>query len=60
MKNGKIWFSIGGLKGVHISSIVNEAIRTISGLSFFLRKILQHKETQNKRKVTNKTKTSKY
>ena len=28
---------------------------------FFLRKILQHKETkQNKQKVTNKTKTSEY
>ena len=27
---------------------------------FFLRKILQNKETQNKQKVTNKTKTSKY
>ena len=54
-------FSIGWLRGVHISSIVNEVIETISSLSgffffflilfyfitpfFFEEKILQHKNT---------------
>ena len=46
--------------GDDTSSIVNEAVRIISRLIFFLRKILQHKETQNKQKLTNKTKTSEY
>ena len=44
-------FSIGWLKGVHISSTVFEAIKTILDL-FFLRKDFEHKkstETQNKR-----------
>ena len=45
-------FLIGGLRGVHISSVVFEAIRTISSLVFFIRKNIERKKgnkTQNKR-----------
>ena len=42
---------------VHLSSIVNEVIETISSLFiFFKEKILSEKETQNKQKATNKIK----
>ena len=41
--------------GVHVSSIVNEVIRTIR----FLRKIFERTKMQIKQKPTNKTKTSK-
>ena len=52
-------FSIGGLIGVHVISIVNEAIKTI-----FLRKDFERAKTQIKPKPTNKntkkrTKTTK-
>ena len=40
--------------GVHVSSIVNEVIRTIR----FLRKNFERTKTQIKQKRTNKTKTS--
>ena len=41
--------------GVHVSSVVNEIIKTIS---IFLRKNLELTKTQIKLKPTNKTKTS--
>ena len=54
-------FSIGGLIGVHVSSIVNEAIRTNSGqFKIFLRAIFATQKTQNKQKPTNKLKLSEY
>ena len=37
-------FLIGGLRGVHISSVVFEAIRTISSLVFFIRKNIERKK----------------
>ena len=54
-------FSIGGLIGVHVSSIVNEAIRTnLEQFQTFLREIFATQKTQNKQKPTNKLKLSKY
>ena len=53
-------FSIGDLIGVHVSSIVNEVIRTISSQFFFLRKIFGRKKSTHKQKSTNKTKISEH
>ena len=53
-------FSIGGLIGVHVSSRVYEAIRTISSQFislFFLRKDFERTKTQIKPKPTNKNKS---
>ena len=54
-------FSIGGLVGVHVRSIVNETIRTILSLFifFFLLKNFKRTKTQIKPKPTKKTKKSK-
>ena len=56
-------FLINGLIGVHVSSIVNEVIRTTLGLFilfyFFLRIDFERTKTQIKPKPTNKTKTNK-
>ena len=53
-------FSIRWLRGVHVSSIVNELVKTISSLFiiFFLRKNVKRTKTQIKQKPTNKIKTS--
>ena len=51
-------FLIERLKGVHVSSIVNEAIKANS--IFFKKNICSLKKTQNKQKLINKTKTSQY
>ena len=49
------------VKGVNISSVVNEDIEIILSLFiFFYEKILSTKKTQIKPKPTNKTKISKY
>ena len=53
-------FSIGGLIGVHVSSIVYEVIKRISSqFIFFLRKDFARTKSRHKQKPTNKTKTSK-
>ena len=52
-------FSIGWLIGVHVSSTVNEVIKTILSQFFFLRKNFKRTKTQIKSKPTNKTKLSK-
>ena len=50
-----------GLRGVHISTIVNETIRTKLGqFQIFLREIFATQKTQNKQKPTNKLKLSEY
>ena len=47
-------FSIGGLIGVHVSSIVNEIISSISNqFNFFVRKDFARNKTQIKPKPTN-------
>ena len=46
-------FLIGGLIGVHVSSIVNEVISAISNQFFFLRKDFARTKTQIKPKPTN-------
>ena len=52
-------FLIGGLIGVHVSSIVNEFIKTIlSQFILFLRKNFKRTKTQIKLSPTNKTKLS--
>ena len=53
-------FSIAGLIGVHVNSIVSEVIRTISSQFIFLRKIFGRKKNTHKQKSTNKTKISKH
>ena len=53
-------FSIGLLKGVYISSIVNEAIKTISSLFIIFRKHFAAQKNAKQAKATNKTKTSEY
>ena len=58
MRTKKI--SIGGLLGVHVSSIVIEVIRRISSQPIFsYEKGLSIKKTRHKQKSTNKTKISK-
>ena len=53
-------FSIGGLIGVHVSSIVIEVIRGISSQPIFsYEESLSIKKTRHKQKSTNKTKISK-
>ena len=53
-------FSRVELKGAHVSSIVNDVIKTISDLLIcFLQKNVEHEKTQIKPKPTNKTKISK-
>ena len=57
-------FSIGWLIGIYVSSIVNEAIRTIPNfvvvvvvvVAFFLQKDFEHTKIRHKIKPTNKTK----
>ena len=49
-------FSIGRLIGVHVSSIVNEVIRTILDLVIFLRKNFECIKTQIKPKQQTKQK----
>ena len=44
----------------HCSRSVHEVISAISSLFFFLRKVFKLTEIHNKRKPTNKTKTSKH
>ena len=51
-------FSIGRLRVVHISSIVNEVIRIMSTQFLFLQKNLELTKTQIKPKPTKKTKIS--
>ena len=52
-------FSIAGLIGVHVSSTVNEAIKTISSqFIFFLWKYFEHTKPQIKPKPHNKRKLS--
>ena len=48
------------MRGVHVSSIVNELINTMSSLFIylFLRKNVKRTKTRIKQKPTNKTKTS--
>ena len=47
---------VGGLRRVHVSSIVSEVIKTIS---FFVQKRFERIKTQIKQKSTKKTETSK-
>ena len=51
-------FSIGGLIGVHISSVVNKVIRKMTFFFFLLRKNLERIKTQIEPKPTNKIKLS--
>ena len=51
-------FSIGRLRVVHISSIVNEVIRIMSTQFLFLQKNLELTKPQIKPKPTNRTKIS--
>ena len=56
----RLMFSIGRLKGVQVSSIVNEAIKTISSMFIlFLWKDFECTKMQIKQKSTKKTKISK-
>ena len=48
-------FSIGKLKGVHVSSIINEGIRAIS-TSFFFNKKISHAQKAQKAHIPTKTK----
>ena len=44
-------FSIGGLIGVHVSSIVFEVIRTVSSQFFFTKRFCEHKKHKNTSQV---------